>query len=48
VILADGAVLPNPLLPPATRQVITAPPLPPTLRESEHALIVSGSKPWGG
>jgi formate hydrogenlyase transcriptional activator len=47
VILADGAVLPNPLLPPTTRQVITALPLPPTLRESEHALIVSGLEAVG-
>jgi formate hydrogenlyase transcriptional activator len=46
VILADGGVLPNPV-PPVTRQAITAPPLPPTLRESERALIVSALEAVG-
>ena len=41
VILADGGVLPNPLPLSGAQQIITAPPLPPTFRESERALILN-------
>jgi formate hydrogenlyase transcriptional activator len=46
VILADGDVLPNPLPPPRTQQVIIAP-LPPKLRESERALILNALEAVG-
>ena len=47
VILADGGVLPNPLPLSGTQQVITAPPLAPTFRESERALILNALETVG-
>jgi formate hydrogenlyase transcriptional activator len=47
VILADGGVLSNPLPLSETQQVMTAPPLAPTFRESERALILNALEAVG-